>query len=218
MPRFLSPSVLLATILTAACAGGQRADSAELAAAQTRVAELETELAAAEARLAALQAETEGDDTDKDAGAGAATAAEPARMFSDEGLTEQLRAHLPRPALPDHFEPGVTAWREAPIPSGFGEDEARDYRSAGAIATAVAARVSSDLLGIDLWEVTTRALVSDDGTEAAAAVLMWGLKDDAGEGEDLRLELREGARGWYVEAMERRSWCRRGVVDDHLCR
>jgi hypothetical protein len=212
MPRFL----LLATVLTAACAGGQRADSAELTAAQTRVAELETELAAAEARLASLQAEAEGKGADGDADA--STIAEPARMFSDEGLTEQLRAHLPRPALPDHFEPGVTAWQAAPIPSGFGEDEARDYRSAGAIATAVAARVSSDLLGIDLWEVTTRALVSDDGTEATAAVLMWGLKDDAGEGEDLRLELREGARGWYVEAMERRSWCRRGVVDDHLCR
>ena len=206
-------ALALAFVLQIGCAGGQQppehGDDAmsdergeKLEAAKDRIATLEADLADVDAKLAAC-----------DAGAGA----ESPRPFSPDGLTEQPRAAAPR-AMPEHFEPGPTDWRKAPIPEGFGRNQAREYASAGELAAAVAESVAGPMLGIDLFEVTTRALVADDGRTAQAAVLMWGLKDDAGEGEDLRLDVRHDERGWYVAAAERRSWCRRGVTDDgDLC-
>jgi hypothetical protein len=203
-------AIAIAIAIGAGCAGThQRSDlSGELAAAEERIAELEAELEAA----------TVEHDEPERARDPAEPADRPHRIFAAEGLDDQLRSYVPVEGLPEGFEPGPTEWHEAPVPPGFGQNDARGHATAGALANAVAARVSSGLLGIDLWEVTTRVLVDDDGSAASAAILMWGLKDDAGEGDDLRLKLRDGERGWYVEAAQRRFWCRRGVTGDQRCR
>jgi hypothetical protein len=195
------------------CASGQK--DAERAGDggtddRAQIEALEAELAAAEARVEALEAERrQAEPSDQ---------LEAAPPFSPEGLTDQLRRFFRPAALPESFEPGPTAWQEAEVPSRFTRDEARGFASASALATAIAGEERSASLGIDLWEVTTRVLVADDQRSAQAAILSWGIKDDAVEGEDVRLELRQGERGWYVEAAERRTWCRRGVTDDQRCR
>lgn len=216
-------------VALAGCASAPRsADSTELEAAKAHVAQLEAELAEAQDRALALETELAAKtatEVSNDAAAAEAsddpgddTRAPPARIFSREALDDQLHLYFPPSGLPEHFEPGHTAWREAELPQGFTEADAPEHPSAGAIATAVAAAVASPLLGIDLWEVTTRAVVTDYELEAMATILMWGLKDDAVQGEDWRLTLRRGEHGWFVESAERRAYCSRGVTDDQRCR
>ena len=214
LPRL---AAIVAMGVAGGCAGGQpSANQGEATAAQERaddrIEALEAELAEAEARVEALEARQPGDRADSDPGEPAA------RLFTREALTEQPRAALIRKGLPEEFEPGPTAWKEAPIPDEFSRERARGYDRVGALATAAAQHMASPLLGTDLWEVTTRVLVADDWKTASAAILTWGLQDDAVDGDDLLLELREGERGWYVESASQRSWCRRGISDDQRCR
>ncbi|HVL97792.1 MAG TPA: hypothetical protein VM324_00675 [Egibacteraceae bacterium] len=200
-------------LLLAACGPGGESGTddeaadvrAQLEQAQERIAELEGELEAA-------QEAAHDDDTEPtppgDRG-------EPATPHTPEGLVEQLRTYFPAADLPEGWQPGTTSWVPADVPVGYGQADDPAFGTPGELATALAAEVAGPQLGSDVWEVTARVLASE-GAEATAAVLVWGLADDAVAGSDLRLYLARNDTGWYVDSAEERFHCRRGVSGD-LC-
>lgn len=141
-----------------------------------------------------------------------ATRASPEPMFSEEGLVDQLRTYFPEPdTMPSEWEPGPGAWVEEDVPEGFAE------AAGGTPAELMTAYVAETGLNEGTWETTVRVLDEDpDDERASAAVLRWGLRDDAVAGTDTRLELRRGEDGWRIEHVESRPRCARGVTDG-LC-
>lgn len=140
-------------------------------------------------------------------------------LWSADGLEAQPRLDAYRASLPADlgYEPGTTGW-QAPhqaLPARLGADGERQP-SPGALLQALVDELDlAASLGLDLWEQTQR--IHLDGDSAIGVVLQWGLKDDAVQGQDYRLTMREDAGGWYAEHLETRYHCGRGVSGD-LCR
>ncbi|HWV58192.1 MAG TPA: hypothetical protein VNZ57_12135 [Longimicrobiales bacterium] len=156
-------------------------------------------------------------DSPADPAAAAPTPAE--RIWSEEGLEAQPRLDAYRARIPPDlgWTPGTTEWR--PVAR-----QLADSIAAIAPATSIAALMAevqlalepSGALGREVWEVTTRVLQRDDGT-ATGVILRWGYQDDALAGHDVRVEMRQVADSWVVEAVLERYQCRRGVSDSGLC-
>ena len=145
----------------------------------------------------------------------------PESPWSAEGLVDPLRSHFSLPeGLPDEWEPGPTAWDEVEVPPQLQQDTASFSSPKEVLLAYVSGPEEREGgLGQDIWETTLRILPHDEAPDrATGAVLVWGFKDDALEGRDVRLELREGEEGWYATEKEHRYHCRRGVTDDDLCR
>lgn len=205
-------AVLTAGVLVA-CGPATR-DDPDTTARDGEIAALESQVADLEAEVERLRA--------AEAPAPEGPAERPASPRTEEGLVEQLHAFFRSDAERDMgFQPAPTPWEPATVPDGFGEGDAA-FGSAGALMTALAAELAGDQLGGDAWEAATRVLFDNaegdpDADEATGAVLLWGFLDDSVAGSDHRISLRRGADGWFADAAEQRSRCRRGVVDGGLC-
>lgn len=195
-------AVCVAVALLAGCRQGD--------AEQARVAELEAGLTAARERVAELEAAlAEAEEPDP----GEPQGPQPAPPHSPEGLVEQLHSYLDGGV--EGGDPASTGWQPADVPEGFAQPDEGGYETPGELVHALAGEFAAAQLGADLWELTVRVL-EGEADEATAAVLTWGLADDAVVGSDLRLYLARGDAGWYVESAEERVHCRRGVSDG-LC-
>ncbi len=144
-----------------------------------------------------------------------------APMWSDQGLSAQLRSNWHLQRIPEDmgFAPGTTPWRPAPMqPTGdLGNAAAASAATPGALLAMLTLRLGwSDALGEEVWEHTTRIWNQEEG-KALGVILRWGLQDDAITGQDLQVHMRRGERGWYIERMEERFHCGRGVSDEGLC-
>jgi hypothetical protein len=139
-------------------------------------------------------------------------------------ITHQPRMEELRRRTPQEFgwSPGTTDWVRSrrPIPDRLTESYVRDHggpRSPGD-AMAVLARevyVLDELHVEGRQEVTVRATTEADD-RATGVLLYWGALDDAIAGSDIRAVLRYVDGSWYVERLEERFHCRRGVTDG-LC-
>ena len=190
---------------------------AELTAAQEQLAELERRNEALEAELEALRDAPPDDGPDGVADEAAAPMpwpSEAARLWTAEGLIDQLRVHLrdPEADLPEGWEPGMTEWVAFEVPPGV----SGAYGTPGEVVAALAAEVDAPLVGEDQWETTIRALPDEDDPDLAyGAVLGWGFLDDSIVGRDIRITLTRTADGrWEPGGAEQRQHCRRGVTDD----
>lgn len=132
--------------------------------------------------------------------------------FERQPRMEQLRQRT-------DMDAGTTDWQpsERQIPEQLVAPDGEGARSAGqAMATVAEEFRLYDALSIDVDEVTVR--VKSTGQDSATGIILqWGLKDDAVAGNDLRVELEVSDGAWYVEQIEQRHHCRRGVTDDGLC-
>lgn len=140
-------------------------------------------------------------------------------MWSVEGLSVQPRLSELQRRVPSElgYAPGTTSWRRAraEIPAELGAPRSR-VRDAGVLLDSLARALGwNEALGSDVWEQTRRLRQEDGG--AVGVVLLWGFLDDALVGHDFRVAMRRGERGWYVEDIEERFQCRRGVSADGLC-
>jgi hypothetical protein len=150
------------------------------------------------------------------------TVPRPLQPWTPAGLEEQPRMDVLRAVSPPEFSPATTAWRAAarPIPPGFRAGDARAARNwtqPGLVVADLARELGLPAtLGTDAWELTSRVLAVD-ANNATGILLQWGLLDDAVAGSDLRIGLRRDAQGWYVERLDERLHCRRGVTAEGLC-
>ncbi len=190
---------LVLALALVACGGSE-----DLASDGARVGELEAEIAELEEAL----------------GEAPVQPAPPAPPRTAEGLVEQLHMrHADEVAddAPAEWEPGAGEWESAEIPEGYTETTADGHTTPGGLLTAFVSDFEADLLGTEVWEITSRVLPADADDEATGALLLWGLADDSLAGIDFRFSLRQSPEGWYVEDAESRPHCRRGVTGDGLC-
>lgn len=144
-----------------------------------------------------------------------------APLWQEEGLAAQRRLAWLRERIPPElgYQPGTTPWRPAnlELPSELTSPAAANAAAPGILLGRLIAAIGWDTtLGTDAWEQTTRILQDDDET-ALGAVLRWGLRDDAIAGHDLRVQMRKAMNGWYVERVQERFHCSRGVSEEGLC-
>lgn len=136
-----------------------------------------------------------------------------APIWSDEGLFVQPRMH--QLEQHEYWEPETTSWRESEreLPQRFDLDaRGQGASSPGQLTVELVEELRlAEMLGLDIWEVTTRVSQNDD--RATGAIMQWGWKDDAIAGGDFRVEMRRVDDRWYVERLEERFHCRRGITD-----
>ncbi len=171
-----------------------------------------------EERAEALGADEEAEEESSEEAAGDAEPAAPrAPMWSEEGLETQER--MKEMEGPEGAEPGSTPWQESDyeVPQNLGSADAEGAPTPGALLVQLVAEIDMSAgLGTEVWEQTVRVL-QEDGDEAVGVVMQWGLKDDSVAGMDLRANMKRGERAWYIDTLEQRVHCRRGVTDDGLC-
>lgn len=140
-------------------------------------------------------------------------------LWSLEGLEGQPRLAAYEDLLPPEssLDPGTTAWHEAPHPTPVSLSSiGQRYASPGALLVASLDALSlMDSLGQDHWEQTQRIWQEED--RAIGIIMLWGYQDDAVRGRDYRLWMREDRRGWFIESLETRYHCGRGVQVDGTC-
>ncbi len=72
-------------------------------------------------------------------------------------------------------------------------------------------------LGQEVWEINTRIEMSDENS-AKGYILSYGVFDDAIAGSDIKITMKKENGFWYIEDVEERSRCSRGVSEDNeLC-
>lgn len=113
----------------------------------------------------------------------------------------------------------TTSWQESErqIPEQFTAEEGDGANTPGQLLMELAGEFRLyDSLGIDANEITAR--ITGDGPERNIGILLqWGLKDDSVAGLDMRVRMQQVDGAWFVEELEERYHCRRGVTDDELC-
>ena len=143
-----------------------------------------------------------------------------APLWSREGLGAQWRVEWLRQRMPPGlgYSPGTTAWERTTIdlPLPLGADAAQAPTAGALLADMVLRLGPVDGLGEDVWEQTTRIWFEAED-EAVGVILRWGLKDDSVAGHDHRVTMRRGIGGWYVDAVEERDHCIRGVTAEGRC-
>jgi len=113
------------------------------------------------------------------------------------------------------WEKGITNWREW----DGGYDQAlgsanQTWESPGVLMNAWMLDVElSNGLGMDLWEINTRIDFKDDGI-AEGYIMNYGMRDDSVSGSDIKLTMIKENDFWYVEKVEVRYRCSRGVSED----
>lgn len=94
----------------------------------------------------------------------------------------------------------------------------QNWQTPGILMTAWMTDVEfSYWLGQEVWEINTRIEFSDENN-AKGYILSYGLFDDAIVGSDVKLIMRKDNGYWYIESVEKRELCSRGVNEDNeLC-
>ena len=141
--------------------------------------------------------------------------AAPAAAWSLESLETQPRvAELRASTPPDTgFSPASTAWTASRITV----PDALRGSTPGELLTALAsAQGWPGLLGDAIWEQTSRVLIHDDAS-ATGVLMMWGIMDDAVEGRDVRVAMRQVDGAWRVERLDERQHCRRSITAAGQC-
>ncbi|WP_026674818.1 hypothetical protein [Alkalihalobacterium bogoriense] len=110
---------------------------------------------------------------------------------------------------------GVTEWENADFE--FAEELAapnQNWDMPGLLLQAWLHDVEySEWLGIEVWEITTRInMVSEDMAEGF--ILSYGLYDDSISGTDIKLSMKRENEYWYIEDVNVRHRCSRGVSED----
>ena len=139
-----------------------------------------------------------------------------APMWSEEGLESQDRMEDLREVRDG--APGTTPWssENIEVPEGLGDADADGAVAPGALLVELLSAMGVGAgLGTEVWEQTIRVL-QQDGDEAVGVLMQWGFKDDSMAGSDIRAHMRRGDSGWYIERLEQRFHCARGVSDG-LC-
>ena len=139
-----------------------------------------------------------------------------APLWSEEGLEVQPRTGELDDAM--DRQPGSTDWRDAdrPVPERLAEG-AQGAQTPGSLLGQLIEELRLDVrLGTEVWEQTTRVHREEEG-RAVGLVMQWGLKDDSMAGMDLRVQMVRDDEAWFVEGLDERFHCRRGVTDDGLC-
>jgi hypothetical protein len=143
----------------------------------------------------------------------------PAASAEEPWLTRQPRLEELRAATPPDlaWAPGSTEWAASrrPVPERLTEAYVREHAGPASPGAAMARLATEAGLLDELHlegrpEVTIRA-EQDAEDRATGVVLHWGALDDAVAGSDLRAVLRSADGSWYVERLEERFHCRRGV-------
>jgi hypothetical protein len=117
------------------------------------------------------------------------------------------------------YSPGTTPWRPArpDLPSHLTRRQEAAATSPGALLAEMALALEwGSEVGEGVWEQTFR-LRQEAEDRTVAMVLHWGLQDDAVAGHDLRVRLRATDGRWYVEQVEERFHCSRGVTAEGIC-
>ena len=142
----------------------------------------------------------------------------PVRDWSEEGLEEQPRMEALRERTDGSAD--TTPWEESrhEVPEHLADpDTGEGADSPGDLLVELSAEYRYfDQLSTETWEQTMRVL-RVEGDQTTGVILRWGLKDDAVAGDDLRVKMQLHDDAWYVEQLDQRSHCRRGVSDDGLC-
>lgn len=136
-----------------------------------------------------------------------------APLWSEEGLDVQQRVE--DLAQQPTRSPETTPWRDADfeVPEQLAEADEEGPPTPGALLVELVAALDVGAgLGTEVWEQTIRVM-SEEDRQAVGVVLQWGFKDDSVAGMDLRAHMRQGDGGWYIEALEQRVHCARGVTD-----
>ncbi len=143
-----------------------------------------------------------------------------ARMFSEEGLDANPRMEeLKKTADPEHGTPGSTDWRasEMAVPENLSRAHAEGPTNPGTLISELSRELRfNDALGVDVWEQTLRVYQAGEADTAHGVILRWGVKDDSLAGMDVRATMKADGDNWYVEELEERFHCRRGV-DGERC-
>lgn len=117
------------------------------------------------------------------------------------------------------WEKGVTNWREwdSEYDQALGNAN-QTWDAPGLLMNAwmLDVRLSSGL-GMDVWEINTRIDLSDE-VMAEGHIMSYGMRDDSVGGSDIKLTMLKENDYWYVEKVEVRDRCSRGVSEDEdLC-
>jgi hypothetical protein len=146
----------------------------------------------------------------------------PEPAWSREALEDQPRMHELRARTPAElgFAPGSTEWRpsEREIPpllrSPAGSQPAAN--PGAALHLLLREWALADQLGLDVWELTTRVWYADD-SNAFGVIQAWGFQDDSVAGQDYRVQLHRAGDRWFVDRMDERFHCWRGVTPEGFC-
>ncbi|UCZ54245.1 hypothetical protein LGQ02_05640 [Bacillus shivajii] len=137
----------------------------------------------------------------------------------DEGFYEQhWMVYEPSESAEEMgYEPETLDWREyeGSEPAGFSEDDS-EYNDPGLLVHSWIAEAGYAEMMDRQDETTVRIRYSEDGESAEAIIFNWGLRDDSVRGEDYLLHLEETEGTWYIDEIETRVHCGRGVEGD-LC-
>ncbi|WP_404459375.1 hypothetical protein [Sutcliffiella horikoshii] len=113
------------------------------------------------------------------------------------------------------WEKGITIWREwdSDYDQALGSAN-QTWESPGVLMNAWMLDVGlSNGLGMDVWEINTRIDFKDDGI-AEGYIMNYGMRDDSVSGSDIKLTMIKENDFWYVEKVEVRYRCSRGVSED----
>lgn len=197
--------ILIALLLTTGCTifNSSEQSAEEAVAAEPSAMEAEEETVEGAAALEASDTEAK---EEEPAGA---------RMFSEEGLDANPRMEeLEKTADPEHGTPGSTDWQasEMAVPENLSRAHADGPTNPGTLISELSRELRfNDALGVDVWEQTLRVYQADEADTAHGVILRWGVKDDSLAGMDVRATMSVDGDNWYVEELEERFHCRRGV-------
>ena len=106
---------------------------------------------------------------------------------------------------------GATEWRVGAQPAGGAEDAHGVHDTPDALFDAFVFSVI-DPPGTPPDDASGTLTPIDDDT-SVAMIQVSGYPDDSIAGEEYRVLMQRGPDGWYVESVEVRTHCRRGVSD-----
>jgi hypothetical protein len=126
---------------------------------------------------------------------------------------------LKKTADPEFGTPASTEWRasQMEIPENLASAHDEGPTNPGTLLFELSRELRlNDALGVDVWEQTFRVHQEADSDSAEGVILRWGIKDDSLVGMDMRAKMSVDGDNWYVEELEERAHCRRGV-NDGMC-
>ncbi|MCD8508632.1 MAG: hypothetical protein LRY73_01105 [Bacillus sp. (in: Bacteria)] len=220
---FLSSFIFIAACTTETTDNGDDATAVEVDALiesyeeeqlvlEQRIVELEQNLEQREAQLEALQEEL-----DRAEGENGGQEQDTPRPFGEGFYEQHWMYFLKKADNPLGHEPGTTDWR--PYSGDGGQGFSEGESTFAAPGDLVYEWIGEATIPNSWGEVDETAVrVRQDGEDAAEAIILhWGFKDDSIRGTDYLLEMRQSDNVWYIESIEERNHCGRGVTEDDIC-
>lgn len=176
---------------------------------EQRILELEQVLEQKEAQIAELMDDTEGSEEE-------GADVEPLRPVGEGFYEQHWMYQLKHSDNELGFEPGSLDWRDYTGTSfqGFSETDST-YTETGMLVYDWLDEVNINGHWGELSETAIRVRLQDEES-AEAIILQWGLKDDSIYGIDYLLQLQQSDGNWFIESVQERYHCGRGVSGD-LC-